>query len=275
MIEAPIPANEPDRLAALQELRILDTPAEERFDRLTRIARDLFQVPIALVSLVDAKRQWFKSKIGLDASETPRAISFCGHAILGNDPFVVENAVEDSRFADNPLVTAPPGIRFYAGMPLRSVTGTKLGTLCIIDRTPRRFSADDARRLRDLAAWAERELNLSVAIEAAIAEMRDTFVRLVSHELRTPITSVIGALELIRSGMATGDNVTTLANMAADGTGKLNRIVDEIIEIAELDAGRQDLTFSDVDLPLFIQAAMESYVDRGRQVEVSLRVDVP
>ena len=153
------PANEKERLKTLRSIDILDTDPEERFDRLTRMARRVFRVSIALVSLVDENRQWFKSKAGLDASETGRDISFCGHAILGNDVFVIEDALEDERFADNPLVTGPPHIRFYAGVPLRYLNGSKLGTLCIIDQQPRSLDEDDHAMLRDLAEMAESELS--------------------------------------------------------------------------------------------------------------------
>ena len=152
------PPGEPERLATLRGLDILDTPPEERFDRLTRLARRLFDVPIALVSLVDESRQWFKSCAGLDALETPRDISFCGHAILGSGVFVIPDATRDPRFAGNPLVLGEPEIRFYAGCPLRAANGHALGTLCLIDRNPRAFDADDIRSLQDLAAMAEREL---------------------------------------------------------------------------------------------------------------------
>ena len=273
MMAPEIPADEQARLAALQELRILDTPPEERFDRITRIACDLFQVPIALVSLVDADRQWFKSRAGLDASETPRSVSFCGHAILGAAPFVVENAREDERFADNPLVTGHPDIRFYAGMPLQSKTGRMLGTLCLIDSKPRHFSREDALRLGDLAAWAERELNLSVQIEGALADMRETFVRLVSHELRTPVTSFVGALGLIRSGDVDKATIDALLGMATESAGKLQSIVDEIVEIAEIDAGQQDLTPQEIHLQAFLEAAMESYLDEAKHRQVELKVE--
>ncbi|EMK3304585.1 sensor domain-containing diguanylate cyclase [Vibrio vulnificus] len=152
------PDNEPQRIADLHSLHILDTAAEERFDRITRIARRLFDVPIALVSLVDEDRQWFKSCIGLNASETPRDISFCGHAILGTDTLIVEDASLDARFADNPLVTGEPHIRFYAGVPLMFEHSSCLGTLCIIDSKPRTLNEDERLDLIDLAKMAEREL---------------------------------------------------------------------------------------------------------------------
>ena len=144
-------ANEPSRLSALYRLEILDTPPDERFDRIARIAKAHFRVPIALVSLVDADRQWFKYSQGIDVSETPRNISFCGHAILHDDLFLVTNAQEHPDFCDNPLVTGHPGIRFYAGAPLHAPSGERIGTLCVIDRRPRGFSADERSALRDLA----------------------------------------------------------------------------------------------------------------------------
>ncbi len=163
------PSNETRRLEVLRGLGLLDTAGEERFDRITRTATRLFGVPIALVTLVDDCRQWFKSKQGLEMAETPRDISICGHAILGSGALVVEDALLDPRFADNPLVTGPPYIRFYAGFPLKGPENLNLGTLCLIDKMPRAFGPDDLQLLRDLAAWAERELNqlpLSEALEA-------------------------------------------------------------------------------------------------------------
>ncbi len=154
-----IPHNESVRLATLRSLDVLDTPPEERFDRVTRMARRMFRVPSALVSLVDENRQWFKSHDGLDATETPRNISFCGHTILGDDILLVPDAQADQRFADNPLVTGAPHIRFYAGAPLRASNGVKLGTLCLLDTKPREFDEEDREALRDLAAMVEDELS--------------------------------------------------------------------------------------------------------------------
>ena len=154
-----LPADEQQRLNALRASELLDTPPEERFDRLTRLAQRLFGVPIALVSLVDAERQWFKSRQGLDACETGRDISFCGHTILGDEIFEVVDARLDPRFADNPLVTGPPHIRFYVGAPLSTRAGLRLGTLCLIDRQPRQLSAEDRLALRELADCVEAEIN--------------------------------------------------------------------------------------------------------------------
>lgn len=180
------PQDEEARLKALRSLNVLDTPSEERFDRLTRLAKRMFDVPIALVSLVDENRQWFKSCIGLNVSETPRDISFCGHAILGNEIFIIPDATEDERFSDNPLVLNEPYIRFYAGCPLRYLDGSMLGTLCIIDTQPRVLNREDLDALKDLAELAEHELmavQLATLDELTKISNRRGFVKLAQHSL--------------------------------------------------------------------------------------------
>lgn len=150
--------NEEYRLQVLHSLNILDTPADERFDRITRLAARLFRVPISLFSLVDTNRQWFKSALGLAARETPRDVSFCSHAIRDETIMVVPDAKADPRFRDNALVTSEPHIRFYAGCPVHADTGTRLGTLCLIDTQPREFSQSDQTLLRHVAQMVENEL---------------------------------------------------------------------------------------------------------------------
>jgi phosphoribosyl 1,2-cyclic phosphodiesterase/DNA-binding response OmpR family regulator len=156
-VRAPLPPDEVVRLRALHEARILDSPAEERFDRITRLARRVFNVPFALVSLVDTERQWFKSRSGLDVEETPRELSFCAHAIHADETLLVPDALADPRFADNPVVTGELRVRFYAGRPVR-IAGRRVGTLCLVDQRPRDLRADDLRALDDLAALVEKEL---------------------------------------------------------------------------------------------------------------------
>ena len=158
MLPPEIPDTEDERIAELRSLLLLDSSPEERFDRITRVAKQLFNVPIALISLVDTDRQWFKSCVGLDASETGRDVSFCGHAILGDHVFVVENALKDIRFSDNPLVVGGPEIRFYAGAPIAMPSGNKLGTLCIISPEVREFGPDQEALLNDLAKIVINEL---------------------------------------------------------------------------------------------------------------------
>ena len=167
MVKAPVPADEAQRLQALQDLKILDSPPEERFDRVTRLAAKLFNVPIAYISLVDRDRQWLKSKQGLSVQQTARDVSFYGHAILSDEVFVVPDARADERFSDNPLVTGEPNVRFYAGIPLKTADGHRVGTLCVVDRVPRHFDAPDQSILRDLAEIVEGELKITRLREAA------------------------------------------------------------------------------------------------------------
>ncbi|GLU32077.1 sensor domain-containing diguanylate cyclase [Trinickia caryophylli] len=181
------PPNEAARVAALHSLNLLDTAPEERFDRLTRLARRLFDVPMATVSLVDANRQWFKSCMGMAIHETSRDVSFCGHTILGDDLLVVPDALADPRFSDNPLVTAAPNVRFYAGCPLALGPGIRIGTLCIADIKPRSLDSDELALLHDLGRMAEQELvalQLATTDELTGLSNRRGFEVLASYALR-------------------------------------------------------------------------------------------
>ena len=187
MIKPVVPENEAERLHALLTLQILDTSHEERFDRVTRMAKRMFGVSISLVSLIDENRQWFKSAQGLDVSETPRDISFCGHTINQEGLFIIPNAAEDERFADNPLVTGAPHIRFYAGCPLKIREGLNIGTLCLIDQAPREMDEEDQQLLKDLGAIIEEEIKsiqLATLDELTLISNRRGFLTLVDHSLK-------------------------------------------------------------------------------------------
>ena len=164
MTPYPIPPDEAERLKLLQALNLLDTPAEPAFDRITRLVAHILQVPIALVSLVDAERQWFKSRVGLETTETPRQVAFCTHAIMQSAPLIVEDATQDVRFSRNPLVTDNPQIRFYAGVPIRTSAGLAMGTLCAIDTEPRTLSQEEIHALIDLADIVSKEVQLRETI---------------------------------------------------------------------------------------------------------------
>jgi len=159
MITPQTPENEIERLQALHGLKILDTQAEERFDYITRVVQNLFNVPIASVSFVDKEREWYKSKYGLLLSETPRAISFGGHAILQEEIMVVNDALKDPRFVDNPLVVGDPEIRFYLGCPLKLEGQFNIGTLSLIDHSPKQLTKIDLNIMKDLAAAVEAEFD--------------------------------------------------------------------------------------------------------------------
>jgi PAS domain S-box-containing protein len=167
MVAPPLPADEAQRLAALHRLALLDTPPAESFDRITRLASKALGVPILLVSLVDAERQWFKSCVGLDATQTSRDVSFCGHAVYARRPLIVPDATRDARFAGNPLVTGPPHVRAYLGVPIFSVERQPVGTLCAIDVLPREFSDEEIATMRDFADILEEMINArDLAVQA-------------------------------------------------------------------------------------------------------------
>jgi GAF domain-containing protein len=150
-MKAILPSNEAERLAALKEYHILDTGTEQSYDDITALAAHICKVPIAMISLVDEVRQWFKSRLGVEQQQTPRAVAFCAHAILQNGPFIVRDAAKDQRFAGSALVTGEPHIRFYAGIPLINPEGLALGTLCVVDHQPRRLSSAQRTALQALS----------------------------------------------------------------------------------------------------------------------------
>lgn len=182
MRPASLPADEEQRVQALVSTGLLDSAEEKRFERLTKLAQQVLHVPVALVSLVDAKRQWFKSHQGLEVCETPRDVSFCAHAILDGEILEIEDARADERFADNPLVVGPPHIRFYAGAPLSTQDGYRIGTLCVIADTPRRLTAEERCILRGLADCVEAEIhNIDLLRQSQALQMTQKLNEVISQ----------------------------------------------------------------------------------------------
>ncbi len=196
----PTPLNEAARLAELAAYDILDTEAEAAYDDITFLASQICETPIALVSFVDQDRQWFKSKVGLAASETSRDLAFCAHAIHDpTDLLVVADATNDLRFAHNPLVLGDPNIRFYAGAPLTTAAGNALGTLCVIDNVPRDLELHQQESLRALSRMVMAQMDLRIARDDAQAADRAKmlFLANMSHEIRTPLNGILGLSELM------------------------------------------------------------------------------
>ncbi len=247
---APLPPNEADRLVALHRYGILDTPADPRFDRIVALAARLLDMPIALVTLVDAERQWFKARQGVDLAETPRDISFCTHAVSDGSMLEVPDAIQDARFIDNPLVTGDPGIRFYAGAPLLDENGHALGTLCVIDRKPRRLSEEQRALLSDLAGMAQDAMQLHRALleaEQARAEAeyanraKTNFLAFMSHELRTPLNAVIGFGELMAAepfGPLGSPRYQHYAGMIVEGGRHLLEVINAILDLTRIESGK-------------------------------------
>jgi diguanylate cyclase (GGDEF)-like protein len=218
MPPAPLPTGDAERLAALRSYEILDTRAEEAFDRLVGLAARLTGTPIAAISLIDADRQWFKARVGLAAEEAPRAQSFCAHAILTpSEPLVVPDATADARFADNPVVTGEPGIRFYAGVPLVNPEGQALGALCVVDHTPRELPAEQLDALVTLAGAVASTLELRRAMRRAHRlALTDALTGLANRP------ALLDALEHLVTRLAAAGEGFTLLHLDLDGLRRVN-----------------------------------------------------
>lgn len=261
MKSAPLPENEAERIRRLHELDILDTLEEQAYDDLTYLAAQICNTPVALVSLVDRDRQWFKSHHGLDARETPREVAFCSYAILGEDLFVVEDSGRDERFHDNPLVTGSPHVKFYAGAPLVMSDNLRLGTLCVIANEPRTISQVQKQALEALARQVVSQLELRLKIKEleSLDEAKDEFISTVSHELRTPLTSINGSLSLLLNNKAEqlDDSQRKMAEIAVRNSDRLLDIVNDILDLAKLEAGKLELDRRPVRLVSLLDNAIE------------------
>jgi signal transduction histidine kinase len=254
-----------ERVAAVRALRLLDTPPEDRFDRITRLAQHLFDVPIAQVSLVDADRQWSKSSIGVAPREIPRTMSFCSFAIESGEYLEVADASTDPRFVDNPAVRGSAHIRFYAGHPIAAQSGHLIGTLCVLDRVPRQLTERQRAELGELAAWVELECSVVQANqwEQETERARRDFVSVVSHELRTPLTSIHGSLELIASGRfgKLPPQVGRLVGIAARNTDRLVRLSQDVVDLHQMHRGQLHLRLDEVALPEVVEQAVDAVKD--------------
>lgn len=288
MLVAPEPANETERLAALRGFEVLDTDAEAAFDDITTIASHICGTSIALVSLVDSDRQWFKSRVGIDAEQTPRDIAFCSHAILEPDSvFVVPDAALDVRFADNPLVVDAPSIRFYAGAPLVTSDGFALGTLCAIDRSPKTLSATQSAALACLARQVvaqlelrrelarkdriENELRMLSDSLARSNEQLDEFAYVASHDLKEPLRGIANYAQFLLEDYEDVldeegcRKLTTMTKL----TRRLDGFIESLLYYSRL--GRTELSMEQLDLDDVVDGIVETVAIRLREESVDLR----
>jgi signal transduction histidine kinase len=239
-------------LASLQAHDLLDTLPEQDFDDLTALASRLCDTPIALVSLVDRHRQWFKSRAGLDATETPRDVAYCSHTILGEDLMEVPDALQDERFHDNPLATGAPHVRFYAGTPLRAESGHRLGTLCVIDHVPRALTEAQRDSLRRLGRQVEAQLRLRLRMRelerreaegrsqrdalARAREQRDALTQLVMKDLQVPLSGIQVHASFIMYRPQVTEEVRLAARDAHEAAESARRLVANLMDVGHEEA---------------------------------------
>lgn len=282
MIAAPCAANEQERLAALRRYGILDTAAEADFDAITTLLSAICDTPIALISLMDKERQWFKSKVGLDAVETHRDLAFCAHAILQRDVMVVPDATQDQRFADNPFVLEDPRIRFYAGAPLITPDNHAIGTLCAIDMRPRTLNANQMLALQTLSTHVVNLLELRLKLEETrrlhrvledvTAERNQLFAN-INHEMRTPLNAIVGFTKRLQKRIvkdSVPDYVTEGLGMIAHAAESLGTLVDDVLDLSKINAGKMQLQIEDFDPVRLLHHVLDTLSIRAEERGVIL-----
>lgn len=279
MIPAPLPANEAERLAALRSYKVLDTDFEKEYDDLCRLAAVICESPIALISFIDRDRQWFKASFGLDVRETARDLAFCAHALEQVKVFEVPDATKDVRFADNPLVTGEPDIRFYAGQPLVTPEGLVLGTLCSIDRVPRKLKPHQRDALEILASQVVTHLELrrTLAERDQLIKDKDDFLSIIAHDLRSPFSGLLGLTDLLVTDSAGMDKaeIVEYVGMISQSLHRVYDLSENLLKWALLEQGK--MTFQPEEFPvqdLFAQVAAPMKETLG-QKNLSLEIDVP
>ncbi|MFT6249610.1 MAG: signal transduction histidine kinase [Cognaticolwellia sp.] len=274
MITAPLPSDEAGRIKELKYFQILDTVPEAAFDDFTKIASYICQTPIALITLVDESRQWFKSKVGLDATETSRDMAFCSHAILQDDVFVIPDSLKDERFYDNPLATQAPDIRFYAGAPLTTSSGHKIGTLCVIDDHPRNIDLKQTKILQALARQVVNQLELRLAKKVAseLAKTKASFLATMSHEIRTPLNGILGCANILLDTVKDKEHIKLTETITQCGHSLL-KLVNDILDFAKIESGKIELENEAFNLHQFLAEIVHLFSHEAKRKSLSLTVE--
>ncbi len=275
MITAEIPVNERERIINLKEYNILDTPAEESFDEIVKLASIICEVPISTISLIDEKRQWFKAKVGLAVTETSREVAFCAHAINGDNLMVVNDAMEDERFFDNPLVTSDPDIRFYAGMPLITPDGNKLGTICVIDRVPRTLTADQkfamqilAKNVITLLELRLKNNNLSDTLTTLCGQSNEIervnnintrLLSILAHDLKNPLGVIQQVTEMYVAKQISHEDMDEIfVELKKNATNALN-MLNEVLQWGTAQVEGKATDFKEFNLFDLVKHKREAY----------------
>ncbi|MEH2026512.1 GAF domain-containing protein [Nostoc sp.] len=280
-MKAPLPDNEAQRIETLLQYKILDTPSEAAFDDLTRLASYICQTPIALISLIDTNRQWFKSKVGLDALETHRDLAFCAHAILQPDVLVVPDATDDERFATNPLVTSDPNIRFYAGVPLTNPEGYALGTLCVIDYVPRELTLEQLEALRTLGRQVIKQLELRRNLASLVlVTKKSKQAQRVRKQFFKKIAAGFGlsSVILVLIGVVSYQNTTGFTNnrsIIKNTDNQVDSLEELLSQIKDAETGQSSYIFTGEKLYLKPYQTALSNVDQEIAKLKSLTTDQP
>lgn len=278
MTAAPLPTNEQERIQALKRYQILDTEAEELFDSISELAAAICDVPIALISLVDEERQWFKSKIGLDADETHRDFAFCAHAILDPDELlVIPDASKDKRFEDNPLVTGDPDIRFYAGAPIVTEDKQALGTLCVIDTKAREISDRQRQALTKLSqqVCANLELRLAHKKLEQLNEAKNRFFSIIAHDLRSPISSILSIAQILAEPDAplSLEEVETFHQHLLSSAKVTSKTAENLLKMIQFEQGKFTFEPQTVNLSDLLKSSEQALAGRSTSKEISIRTE--
>lgn len=276
--------SELERLTILNRLDVLDTPFEPEYDNIVRLAKHLFDVPIALISIVDDHRQWFKACEGLDVRETPRDQAFCSHTIKSDAPLIVPDAFEDERFSDNPLVTGEPKIRFYAGVPLIVEPGVRIGSLCVIDQKPRSTPRDEELEL--LQNFADIVTRLIIqeskgrndqAASPSVSDGQSSkteFLAMMGHELRTPMNAILGFSDLLQTSLEKESMDAKFVEYAKYINQSANRLMDHlnsILDWSDVENSLLALSPESIEVAKLIDSAIDS-LENSRETALDVKV---
>jgi signal transduction histidine kinase len=283
-MKADIPVNENLRLADLYRYNILDTPEEEEFNDLVQLASRICKVPVSLISLIDAERQWFKARVGIDFTETPRDTSFCSHGILNGDIFVVPDATNDIRFADNPMVTGKQGIRFYAGVPLKTEAGNNLGMLCVKDIVPRNLTAEQQEALMVIGKQVVKQMELRLKNQELerITETQRRMISIIAHDVRSPLASIVSLFQLYQNKMIDPDRFNNFLNVSSTQLHSTMALLENLVEWGNIQLKPAPLLpdmfpLKDVVDKVFTELTVQANMKENRlvnQVHASVKLDM-